>query len=179
MKKTLFTTIGGPGSGKSHFTKLLARETGMMRLNNDAVRSALFDDPTNRDNMKNYRLIYGAMDYATRAGLRSGVSVIYDANVNQRDLREKNAGIASEEGADAITLWVKTPHDVCVNRVANREVTDEQFRGDERTVRRHLELLEEPIGTERVIIVDGTASENQQLEQFNEQLASLQANYDR
>lgn len=178
MRKTLFTTIGGPGSGKSHFTKLLAEQMHFMRLNNDALRGALFDEPTAPENMNNYKVIYGAMDYAARSGLRAGVSVIYDANVNQRALREKNIRIASDENADAIVLWVKTPYEVCVNRVTNREVTDEQFRRSEQTVKKHFDLLEEPDDKERVIIVDGTMAADEQLRQFHEQLSVLHNDLD-
>lgn len=178
MRKTLFTTIGGPGSGKSHFTKLLAEQMHFMRLNNDALRGALFDEPTAPENMNNYKVIYGAMDYAARSGLRAGVSVIYDANVNQRSLRDKNARIASDEGADAIVLWIKTPYEVCVNRVTSREVTDEQFRRDEQTVKKHFDLLEEPDEEERFIIVDGTTTADEQLKQFHEQLSALHNDYD-
>lgn len=163
MRLTLFTTIGGPGSGKSFFTNKLAKEIQVVRLNNDAMRSALFDDPMLPENMHNYRTIYGAMDYATRASLQAGVSVIYDANVNQRALRKKNADLAAESGANAITLWIKTPLDVCMQRVTSRDITDEQFRVGEETVRKHFDQLEEPDNNERVIVIDGTVTPDGQL----------------
>jgi len=174
MKPILFTTIGGPGSGKSYFTSNLTQSIPMVRLNNDAMRTALFDEPMLPENMHNYRTIYGAMDYATRASLQAGMSVIYDANVNQRELREKNVQIAAETGADAITLWVKTPFDVCVQRVTSRNITDEQFRVGSETVKKHFDSLEEPDDTERVIIIDGTATPDEQIQQFRSQLSQLQ-----
>ncbi len=174
LKPTLFTTIGGSGSSKSHFTSLLAKEIQVVRLNNDAMRSAPFDEPTLLENLHNYRLVYGAMDYAAKASLKAGASVIYDANVNQRVYRHKNAELAANEGADAIVLWIKTPFEVRGERVTNRDVTDEQSRFGEDTVRKHLNQLEEPDDTEKVIIIDGTANAEEQIKQFWQQYLSLQ-----
>lgn len=89
MAATLYTMLGYPGSGKSHFAKLLAAEFGAVWLSNDGMRSSIFDEPTKPENLHNYRVVYGAMDYAAQQALQAGVSVIYDANVNHVQERQK------------------------------------------------------------------------------------------
>lgn len=173
MSATLFTMLGFPGSGKSHFAKQLATEISAVWLNNDGLRSSIFDDPTKPENLHNYKVVYGAMDYATNQALAAGYSVVYDANVNHTEERKKNAKIAETHDASAVTIWVKTPFKEAVRRAGSREVTAEQFRTNQETINKHISLLEEPGADEKYIIIDGTASFREQLADFESQLEHL------
>ncbi|MFA5003701.1 MAG: ATP-binding protein [Candidatus Saccharimonadales bacterium] len=165
--------IGYPGSGKSHFARELANETGAKWLNNDRVRSSLFDDPMDPANLHNYPVIYDAMDDATRQALAAGHDVVYDANVNHRAERMKNAELAKVAGARAVTVWVQTPVEKAVERVGSRGATAEQFRLSEESVLKHIARLEEPAADEACIIIDGTASWEEQLATFRTQFEQL------
>jgi len=173
MVATLFTMLGLPGSGKSHFARQLAAEVQAVWLNNDGVRSSAFHDPIKPENLHNYKVVYGAMDYATHQILASGHSVVYDANVNHLQERKKNAKIAHALDANAVTVWVKTPLAVAVERVQSREVTAEQFRLTEETIDKHIARFEEPTADEKCIIIDGTLPFDQQLLEFKSQLEEL------
>ncbi len=174
MKTTLFTMLGYPGSGKSHFAKQLAIEIHATWLNNDGMRSSIFEQPTATDNLHNYAVVYGAMDYATNQALLAGMSVIYDANVNHAAEREKNANIAKAHNADAITIWVKTSIAEAKERVVRREATDVQFKLDPESVDKHVARVEEPTDEEKCIVIDGVADFADQLASFRSQLKELQ-----
>jgi predicted kinase len=92
------------------------------------MRNSRFEDAQDPKNMHNYPVIYGAIDYAIGQILEAWYSAIYDANVNHKKEREKNAKIAAIYGADAITIWVKLPVELAVQRAASRKATSEQFK---------------------------------------------------
>lgn len=170
---TLFTMLGYPGSGKSYFAKHLAEKIGAVRLNNDAMRSSIFENPIERKNIHNYSVVYGAIDYATHEILEAGYSVIYDANVNHINERKKNSEIADSHGALAVTVWVKTSVEEAVRRVGDREVTAYQFRLTEETVNKHIGILEEPTKEENCVVIDGSLPFDEQYESFEAQLNSF------
>lgn len=173
MKTTLFTMLGYPGSGKSYFARNLAKKIGAVRLNNDGMRSNIFENPTEDKNIHNYSVIYGAIDYAVHEILEAGYSVIYDANVNHAHERKKNAKIAASHNAEAIIVWVKTPVKEAIRRVGGRQVTSDQFRLTEETVNKHITILEEPTNDEKYIVIDGSLTFDKQYESFTTQLSTM------
>lgn len=173
MKTTLFTMLGYPGSGKSYFARQLAEKIKTVRLNNDGMRSSIFENPTEHVNLHNYSVVYGAIDYAAHEILRAGYSVIYDANVNHVSERNKNAQIAAEHGADAIVVWVKTSPEQAMQRVGTRDETADQFRVTEETVAKHMQMLEEPAEDEKYVVIDGSLPFEEQYDSFEQQLSGI------
>jgi predicted kinase len=85
----LFMLLGYPGSGKTYFSEQLAKDSGAIRLNADAMRVATlgtiekareFNDDTGLQNS----IVFGALDYAVLQILKSGNSVICDYQHNER-----------------------------------------------------------------------------------------------
>lgn len=169
MKQTLFMMLGYPGSGKSHFAKRLAHELGAVRINSDAMRASVFDNPSDHYNAAGFRIVFGALDYAAHVILSAGHTVIYDANCNRRSERAKNVALASEHNAGAFVIWVKTSPEEAAHRAANRELGSDQVQISQERFNEIKEILEEPTQDENVIVIDGTKSFEEQLKQFTNQ----------
>jgi ribonuclease HI len=169
MKQTLFMMLGYPGSGKSHFAKRLAHQLGAVRINSDAMRSSVFDEPSEHYNAAGFRIVFGALDYAAHEILSVGHTVIYDANCNRRSERAKNVAIANEHNADVYVIWVQTPPEEAAHRAANRELGADQVQITQARFNEIKEILEEPTDDEKVIKIDGTVSFEEQLKQFTNQ----------
>lgn len=182
MAKYLFMSLGHPGSGKTYFTSRLAEKLGAVRLNADALRTYMFgshDKAREFDKQTGLlgQVIFEALDYATVQALKSGASVIYDVQQNERNIREKTSRLGSDNGAIPVVLWVKTPVDVALQRGQDREQTPDQQKHDYETMKasieKHLKLIEPPTADENVIIIDGLAPFEAQYASFCEQLARL------
>ncbi len=111
MKQLLIMMIGRPGSGKSHFAKQLAPKLGAVRLNGDHARISLFADPAELANPANNPFVFGALDYAAYEILKAGYGVVYDAQMNYLDYRNKNRELAAQFDTPAVLVWVQAPYD--------------------------------------------------------------------
>jgi predicted kinase len=114
----LVMTIGLPGSGKSTFVRRLARATGAVVLESDALRRVLFEHPDHRS--EESRSLFAAMHEVARRKLASGVSVIIDATNLHKDNRLPAYAIATETGARLILLHFSAPENVIIERLARR-----------------------------------------------------------
>lgn len=174
--------LGHPGSGKTHFAKLLSKKEGIVRLNADATRAAAmgtiqkaraFDEETGLLNP----IVFGVIDYAAVQILEAGNSVICDHQHNTKAFRAKRELLAREYGAKSIIVWVKTPRDIAVERGAKREESLDQHRHSlenmEALVDKCMGLIETPDSGELVIEIDGTLPFDQQYESFMQQLQVL------
>ncbi len=168
-KPTLYLMIGYPGSGKSSFAGKLAAKIGGVRFNTDAMRIAMFGDPTNHHNARSNKIIVGGLSYVAAECLGGGISVIFDSNANQYRYREKKYQAANALGANHALIWIKTPLKVAIQRAATREISKYNDNMDEALVRQVASGLEEPKADENVIIIDGTISFDDQFQQFLDQ----------
>ncbi|MDX2776437.1 ATP-binding protein [Streptomyces caniscabiei] len=178
----LFMFLGYPGSGKTYFSERLAKETGAVRINADALRVRLFgtieaakafDAQTGLLN----KITFNALDYAMTQVLVSGNSVICDYQHNARAMRTARAKVATDNDAVPIVVWVQTPRDEAVRRGSERPATLNHRRHSaekmEALVARTILQLEEPDPSEKVIIIDGRLPFTDQYASFQRQLEAL------
>lgn len=182
-KPYLISLIGHSGSGKSYFARALAEQNGWVRLNGDTLRIAMFGSREGAQKAKEVdpslvrEKVFNALDYATGQILKTGISVVYDANNNKRSIRDDQAILAHKYGAIPLAVWVKTPRDVAIERTQSREELIDQRKMDaqqaQEVVDRHIQNFDEPGDDELVITIDGLATSAQQLEQFTSQLKEI------
>lgn len=173
MKPYLYLMLGYPGSGKSHFAERLAKETGAVRLNSDRMRYYLYKNPHEHHTRSDHEQITGAISCAAISVIQAGYSVIYDLNNNFTSDRLAYAVLAREHGANAITVWVKTPLKVAVERGAMRPLSQEHIRVTPDWTKRVAAEIEAPSPSEPHIIIDGRLDFQLQYDSFREQLSKL------
>lgn len=182
-KKYLFMMMGHAGSGKSYFARQLADELGLVRLNGDSLRVAMYES---LQEVKRYseldpslmrEKIFNGLDYAVAQVLLAGHSVIYDSNNNKSKSRLLTKNLAEKHGANAIIIWVQTPPELAIKRSQEREELIDQRKFDEKrareTIKRHIDNTDEPNEDEKTIKVDGTIPFGRQFISFKEQLLEM------
>ena len=163
--------LGYPGSGKSHFSKQLAKKIKAIRLNSDHLRKHIFDKPAEHHNAADHPIVFGSLAYAAHEALSAGHSVVCDANYNFLKDRQKYAKIAQRLSANAITIWIKTPLETAIERGNSRELTNEQVRFNEDHIKRTASELEPPCSPdEKCIEIDGTLDFDHQFAEFKKKL---------
>lgn len=180
-KPTIYAFLGLPGSGKSYFARNLSEKFGIVRLNSDAMRMAIFG--TRKMTTEIYRngdrkilnsYVFKAIDYATEMLLANGQSVIQDANHNERSVRKNLEVLAARYNAQAVLVHVKTPKEVAIQRAQERIETNEQRKHTrteiEATHSRMLAVIDPPEDSELVIVIDGMGSSEEQLASFEQQI---------
>lgn len=162
----LIATLGYPGSGKTHFSELLAREEQLFHFNADRVRHMMCENPTYAP--EEHRRLFAFMDKTTEDLLIVGTNVIYDANFNKRIHRAKLQEIATRADADYRLIWIQTPEEIALKRIGTRSGQDvHMYRPLSTEVFDALKAeIEEPDSSENVIAIDGEASFEAQLEVF-------------
>jgi len=176
--------LGSPGSGKSYMARALADRLQAVRLNGDSLRVIMYGSleavekersQVGRD-VFNKRLFNG-LDYCAEQVLLRGYDVVYDASHNKKADRSRLEAMAASHGALTVLVWVKTPYEVALKRGQMREEQDDQRRFSEAKMREVMARIEAateaPTEDERVIIIDGQATTEQQLESFDTQLAAI------
>lgn len=175
-------SLGHPGSGKTYFTTRLAEKLGAVRLNADALRMGMFGSHQKAREFDEQtgllgQVIFPALDYAMVQALKSGTSVIYDVQQNEKVFRDKTSKLGTDNDAVPIILWVKTPVDIALQRGQDRDCTPDQQKHDYETMKavieKNIKALETPTNDEKVIIIDGTISFDEQYVLFNQQLRLL------
>ncbi len=119
MKPTLIATLGLPGSGKSYFAERLAKDLHFAHLRSDEIRLQINPKPTYTN--EEHKVVFGLMDFLTLKLLSTGVSVIYDANVNKHIHRQNLRGIAGEQDAKFVLIYIDTPLEIAIKRAKTRE----------------------------------------------------------
>ncbi|HYF96946.1 MAG TPA: AAA family ATPase, partial [Patescibacteria group bacterium] len=95
-KPTLYMMLGYPGAGKTTVSEILARLTGAIHLNSDNLRLRAFNPP--QFNKSEHTSLYATLDYLSEIILKSGKSVIYDANLNKYEYRKEKYDICTKAG---------------------------------------------------------------------------------
>ena len=104
-KPWLVVTVGLPGSGKSTFSRKLAKATGASVLESDALRTALFGSPTHEK--AESRLLFDAL-YGAAERLLAGS---YD--------------VAANAGAEVLVLHFHAPLSIIAERMSCRDKHDD------------------------------------------------------
>lgn len=126
---SLVLVSGLPGSGKSHFGRLLAARLPLAVLESDALRKRLVATPT-YSGPENGRLFRAAHELA-RQLLASGVSVLFDATNLIEAHRRRLYRIAEEAAARVAVVRLEAPKRVVYQRLQyRREGLDPQDSSD-------------------------------------------------
>ncbi len=148
--------LGYPGAGKTTISEHIAAATGAVHLNSDRFRLHLFRKP--QFTQEEHDLIYRALDYQAELLLASGVSVIYDANLNLYIHRQAKYDIAKRAGATAKLIWVQADVPLAKRR-ATLEADGNPRRPygnmSARLFNRLVKAIETPRGDEPVIKLSG------------------------
>lgn len=115
----LVLLCGLPGSGKTHFSRLLAAEVPMVVIESDAARKTLAGIPAY--NSDENRRVFSACRRLIQDLLEEGVPVLLDAtNVTEGD-RGYSHEAASAKGADVVVVKVTAPETLISKRLKRRE----------------------------------------------------------
>src|SRR5690606_3803030 len=114
MKPTLYLLMGLPGAGKTTAAKIIEDLTGAVRLSSDEARLMIWPEPTFSE--AEHAELYGYLDEQTEQLLKSGRSVIYDANLNRFIHRQQKYDIAALTNAEVVLIVVRTPAEVAYRR---------------------------------------------------------------
>lgn len=181
----LIVFLGVPGSGKTHFATRLAEKLAAVTFNSDAMRLAIWGSreavrksrPTPELRALNNKMTFGAMEYAAKQVLQTNRSCLYDANANQRDVRQKTAEFAAKQGALPIVVRLRTDSVVALNRMQEREDTEDQLRfGAEKAqqiLKQFTDAIEEPGADENVIEISGEMPFEEQYAIFEKEVETI------
>lgn len=114
----LVVMTGLPGSGKSHFARLLAQRLPAAVLNSDALRTVLFARPQHSE--REHARLFPAIHILIDRLLARGVPVIVDATNLKEAHRRPYYTIAERHGAKALLVRTRAPVGVIRERLRNR-----------------------------------------------------------
>lgn len=178
--------VGVPGSGKTTFARQLAAELHAVHLTGDGARSAMWGDrqavdaafATKPQRKINNPLTFNALDYATTQIVAAGHSVLYDCNANRYDDRVSKYDIAKARNAVAVTVRIKVPYDVALQRVQQRDESPDVMQFSSERAKEVLDSftksIQEPDERENAIYIDGQADFTTQFAEFQAAVAKLQ-----
>lgn len=182
-KPLLIVFLGFPGSGKTYFSRQLAKKINAVTLNTDALRISMFasldriDHIRQTDKPRLYDDVFGAMDYAAKQILLSGYSVIYDAQQTKRENRRNIERIAEEVGAIPILVWIKTSREAAIKRAQERMPANDslQYSAEKiaHLVDRFDSITDLPESGENTIVINGEAPFEEQYIDFSEGVKSF------
>jgi len=148
----LVVVSGLPGSGKSHFCRRLASRHPIARLESDALRKALFGQPTHSP--EESRRLFAACHYVLDRLLGAGISALLDATNLREVHRRQLYAIADRHGAKLVLVSLRAPAAVVEERLAARarraDPADLSDAGPE--VYQRMRSLDEPIGRPHIVV---------------------------
>jgi predicted kinase len=116
--RALVVVSGLPGAGKSYFCRRLAARYPLVRLESDALRQALFGQPTH--SAEENRRLFDACHYVLDSLLGAGIATIFDATNLREDHRRQVYRIADKHGAKLILVWLEAPPALAYQRLETR-----------------------------------------------------------
>ena len=123
-RPVLVVVVGLPGTGKSYFSRRLAERFPMAVLETDALRKALFGQPTYspEESARLFRAVHSLIESL----LRRGIPVLLDATNLVEANREHLYHIAEKTGARLILARTEAPPEVVRERLARRQQATER-----------------------------------------------------
>lgn len=150
--------LGIPGAGKTSIAERIAEITKAVHISSDQFRKHMFDNPENITKIEHDQ-IYDMLDYIAGQILKSGKSVIYDANLNQYVHRLEKYQICKDVNALPKLVWVKTSEEVARKRATEQADLHPRHRpfGNMRTetFERLAAQMEEPKKDEKATVISG------------------------
>lgn len=163
IKPFIIMMYGYPGCGKTAFGRQFHEELGIVHLQEDKIRHDLFGENTSEGAYRGARKVlnYMAADY-----LRSGISVVYDADVFRSNDRRRIRDLASQSKAKSILIWLQTDPDTTFERTQNRDhrKADDKYATEytEDTYREILSQMQNPDQLEDYIVISAKHTFNSQ-----------------
>ena len=117
-KPCMAVLSGLPGSGKTTFARNLAARVPLAILEGDALRKALFTQPSYSANES--RRLFGAIHQLAYELLLDGISVLVDATNLRESNRTELYGLAERAGARLFLVCVEAPPEVIRERLGRR-----------------------------------------------------------
>lgn len=151
-RPVLVVLSGLPGSGKSYFCRRLVSRYPMALLKSDALRKALFDQPTY--SAEESRRLFSACHLVLSRLLATGIPATFDAT-NLREVHRRQAyRIADKHKAKLILVHLQAPpavvHQRLEARVKGRRSDDLSNAGPE--VYERMQRDVEPIGRPHISV---------------------------
>lgn len=166
-KPILYMMLGIPGSGKTSVSEHIADATKAVHISSDQFRKHMFDNPENITEVEHDQ-IYSMLDYIAEQILKSGKSVIYDANLNRYIHRHEKYAICDKIGAKPQLVWVETDEEIARKRATEQADKHPQHRpfGNMRpeTFKRLAAQMEEPRADEEAVIINGNDIDKTKIE---------------
>jgi len=148
----LVVVSGLPGSGKSYFCRRLASRHPIAVLESDALRKALFAQPTHSP--EESRRLFAACHHVLDRLLGAGISALLDATNLREVHRRQLYAIADGHGAKLVLVSLRAPAAVVEERLAARtrraDPADLSDAGPE--VYQRMRTLDEPIGRPHIVV---------------------------
>ena len=148
----LVAVSGLPGSGKSHFCRRLAARHPIARLESDALRKALFRQPTHSP--EESRRLFAACHYVLDRLLGAGISALLDATNLREAHRRQLYAIADRHEAKLVLVSLRAPAAVVEERLAARgrraDPADLSDAGPE--VYQRMRTADEPIERPHIVV---------------------------
>ena len=119
VARPVMVVISGlPGSGKSHFSRRLAEQVGLLTLESDVLRTGLFPSPryTSLESRRLFRACHVLIDDL----LGRGIPVLLDATNLVEANREQLYHIADRRGIGLILVYLRAPAEVVRERLIRR-----------------------------------------------------------
>lgn len=118
LQPALVMICGLPGTGKSFFSRKLAKRLPAVLIQTDRIRRTLFPKPTYSPN-ESY-IVYSVSYSLIDEFLSDGRNVIFDAtNLAERN-REQVYAIADRHLARLVIVWIEAPPEVVRERMMAR-----------------------------------------------------------
>lgn len=114
-KPILMFFYGFPGAGKSFVAKNIAGQLKVALVSEDALRRGLFTNP--QYNEQENQIVRFVSNYLTEQLLKSGSSVVYDANIAHVGHRRNLRNLATKHKAENLLVWVQIDPESALLRV--------------------------------------------------------------
>jgi predicted kinase len=148
----LVVVSGLPGSGKSYFCRRLASRHPIALLESDALRKALFGQPTHSP--EESRRLFAACHHVIDRLLGAGISALLDATNLREAHRRQLYAIADRHEAKLVLVSLRAPAPVVEERLAARgrraDPADLSDAGPE--VYERMRSLDEPIERPHIVV---------------------------